>query len=153
MRRKEQEIKDKSIINEILNKAQICRIALCTNSSPYVIPINFIFKDDAIYFHSANEGKKIDIIKNNNNVCFQVETDVELIKSDKPCKCGMKYLCVIGFGKAFFVEKNEEKKKVLDAIMGKNTHKTDFEYPDEMIKKVAIIKIRIDEITAKQSEI
>lgn len=63
MRRSDKEIKDKSTIESILNEAQVCRIALCNDNKPYIVPMNFGFKDNYIYIHSACEGHKIDIIK------------------------------------------------------------------------------------------
>jgi len=80
-----------------LNKAKICRLALSDNNKPYVIPMNFGFREDYLYLHSAHEGKKkIDILRKNNNVCFEVDMETELMTLEKACGCGMKYLSVIG---------------------------------------------------------
>ena len=68
MRRKDRQITDKDIINEILLKSDIARIALFDNEYPYIIPMNYGYKDNALYFHCAPEGKKLDLIKRNNNV-------------------------------------------------------------------------------------
>ena len=75
MRRKEKEIKDRKEIISILQKAKICRIGLSENNKPYIVPMNFGYKEGCLYFHCANEGRKIGIIKKNNNVCFEIDTD------------------------------------------------------------------------------
>ncbi|MBI5679715.1 MAG: pyridoxamine 5'-phosphate oxidase family protein [Methanobacterium sp.] len=153
MRRNDKEIKDKSTIERILNDAQVCRIALCNDNKPYIVPMNFGFKDNYIYIHSACEGRKIDIIKENNNVCFEVDIKHELVKSDKTCNWGMKYYSVIGFGKARFINDNNKKKEILNIIMQKyseNTQKT-FEYSDSTLNKTALIQIKIEHITGKKS--
>lgn len=69
MRRSDKEIKDKQITEWILKEATICRIALCNYDKPYIVPMNFGFKDNYLYIHSAREGQKIDMIMKNNNVC------------------------------------------------------------------------------------
>ncbi|MBW2062902.1 MAG: pyridoxamine 5'-phosphate oxidase family protein [Deltaproteobacteria bacterium] len=150
MRKKDQEITDKELIEAIIDKATVCRIAFSEKNIPYIIPVNFGHKDGCLYIHSAPEGKKIDMIKNNNNVCFEVDIDHELIKSDSPCHFSMKYQSVIGFGKAFFIEGLEEKKMALDLIVG---HYSDGsrEYPEKIVRHVTIIKVEIDHMTGKQS--
>jgi uncharacterized protein len=72
-----------------------------------------------LYFHSAKEGKKIDIIRKNNQVCFEMDVEGEIVKGQKACFWGMKYVSVIGFGQAFFIEDNIGKRKALDILMKK----------------------------------
>ena len=151
MRRKDKEITDKKEISKILSKAKICRIGLSNRDMPYVIALNFVYEENAIYIHSAKEGKKIDYISQNNNVCFEIATDIELIKSDQACKNSMKYKSIIGFGKAFIIEPIAEKKKALDLLMDKYIKKGPHEYPESLINSVCIIKIAIDSLTGKLS--
>ncbi len=150
MGRKDKEIKDKEVIESIIKRATVCRIGLCENNVPYIVPLVFGYKDNCLYFHSAPEGRKIDTIKRNNNVCFELDVDCELVKSETACSWDMKYYSVIGFGKAFFVDDPEEKRKALNIIMehySGNPH----EYPTNEINKVAIIKVKIDSMTGKKS--
>ena len=151
MRRKDKEIKDKKVIESIIKRATVCRIALSENNVPYIVPLSFGYKDNCLYFHSAPQGRKIDIIKQNNNVCFELDIDCELVKKpEDPCSWNMKYYSVIGFGKAFFVDSPEEKRRALNIIVehySSNSH----EYSANKINKVAIIKIEIDSMTGKKS--
>ena len=149
MRRKESEIKDIASIEEIIRKAQVCRLALSENDRPYIIPLCFGYKDKTLYFHSAREGKKLRILKKNNNVCFEIDTDRELIKGKKACSCSMKYRSVIGFGKAELIEETELKRRALNIIM-QNYFEGFFKYPDEAVNNTVIIKVEIESMTGKQ---
>ncbi|WXG42030.1 MAG: pyridoxamine 5'-phosphate oxidase family protein [Candidatus Freyarchaeum deiterrae] len=150
MRRKNQEITDKKVIESVIKKAEICRIAFSENDTPYIVPVVFGYKENCLYVHSAREGKKIDIIRKNNKVCFEFEVDVELVKSENVCKWGVKYYSVIGFGKASLVDGVKEKKRALDIIM---EHYSDdsYEYSEEFVNKLIIIKILIESLTGKKS--
>ena len=150
MRREDKEIKDKNIIESIIKRAIVCRIALSENNIPYIVPVIFGYKDNCLYFHSATEGRKIDIIKQNNNVCFEFDIDQELVKSKNSCSCSMKYYSVIGFGKAFFIDDIEEKRMALNIIMKHYSINT-FEYSKNVIDNTAIIKVEIDSMTGKIS--
>lgn len=153
MRRSDKEIKDKDTIQWILKEAQVCRIALCDDNKPYIVPMNFGFKDNYLYLHSASEGKKIDILNKNNNICFEVDIGTELVRSETACNWGMKYYSVIGSGKSYFVEDNEEKKEILDIIMQKYCENgaQSFEYSETTLNKTTVIKVEIAEITGKKS--
>ena len=117
MRRNEREIKDIVLIEEIIRKSQVCRLALSEDDRPYIVPLCFGYKDNTLYFHTAREGKKLNMLKENNNVCFEIDTDHELIKGKKACSCSMKYRSVIGFGKAKLIEEIELKRRALNIIM------------------------------------
>jgi len=152
MRRKDKEIKDKNVIESIIKRATVCRIALSESNVPYIVPLSFGYKDNCLYFHSAPQGRKIDIIKQNNNVSFELDIDCELVKKQEdPCSWSMKYSSVIGFGKAFFIEDSAEKRKALNIIVGHYSDNS-YEYPVNEINKVAIIKLEIDSMTGKRSE-
>ena len=136
-----------------MQKANVCRIALVDSDSPYIIPVNFVIHDNHLYFHSAREGKKIDILRKNNKVCFEMDVNTEIIKGNRPCCWGMKYLSVIGFGQAFFLEKSDEKKKALDLLMEKYAGGGVFSYHEEALRKIFVIDIRIEKISGKKSNI
>ncbi len=150
MRRKDKEIIDIAAIEAVLNKAAVCRLGLCEANQPYVVPLCFGYKDNALYFHCAGQGKKLDILRKNNNVCFEVDINHELVKADQACDWSMKYKSVIGFGKAVFIEDVGSKRKALDIIMQQYSEKS-FGYPAEAIKNTVVIKVEIESMTGKQS--
>jgi len=152
LRRENKEIKDKNEIETILKRSTVCRIAFSENNMPYIAPLNFGYKDDCLYFHSASEGKKIDILRKNNNVCFEIDIDFDIIKSATLCNWSAKYRSVIGFGKAFFVEDFEEKRRALNLIVQKysdTSHR--YEFSEGVLDTVTLIRINIESITGKKS--
>ncbi len=152
MRRQSQEITDKNTLQEILNKEHVCRLGLCSNNTPYIVPVNFAVKENILYFHSAQAGMKIDMIKQNNNICFEVDTNVEFVQAEQACQNSMKYQSIIAFGKAQIIEDVEEKKKAFDLLLKKYTSKGLSEYPQINVEHVSIIKIHITSMTGKHSK-
>lgn len=150
MNRKDREINNLNMIEEILNKSKVLRLALCDDNHPYVVPLTFGYNNNHIYIHSSKKGMKIDLLKKNNNVAFEVDINTELVISDKACGFSMKYESVVGFGKAFFIENYEEKKEALNIIMS-HYKKGNFDYSLNEIKGVSIIRIDIDSMSGKKS--
>ena len=151
MRRKELQIEDKDTLEAILNRAQVCRIGLCYDNIPYIVPVCFGYRDNCLYIHSSRAGKKIEIIRKNNSVCFEVEVDVELLPNRLACDFAMRYQTVIGFGTAHIVEDEEQKVHALNILMDHYSEDRSHEYREKVLPKVAIIKIEIDSMTGKRS--
>ena len=152
MRRAEKEIIDNKILNDIIGTAKVCRLGLSDENTPYIIPLCFGYKNNTLYFHSAAEGKKIEIIKNNPTVCFEFDRNIEVLQAEKPCKWGMKYQSVIGYGKVIFVETLEEKREALQIIMGQYAE-GNFSLQDSAISSTTVFKVNIEKMTGKQSAI
>ncbi|HMK53944.1 MAG TPA: pyridoxamine 5'-phosphate oxidase family protein [Methanobacteriaceae archaeon] len=151
MRRSDKEIKDKKTIKGVLHEASICRIALSDDNNPYLVSMNFGYDENCLYLHSAHEGRKIDILRKNNQVCFAVDIETEILKNSKPCNWGMRYLSVVGFGKAYFINNKNDKKQAFDVIMKKYSSETSFDYSDADLDRVTLIKIKIEKLTGKKS--
>lgn len=150
MRRSEKEITDELAVEAIIHASLVCRLALSDGNQPYIVPLCFGYQDRTLYFHSALEGKKIDLLQKNNRTCFEFDINSEIIKADKACKWGMKYQSVIGFGRAVLVENIEEKQKGLNIIMNHYSDRN-WQFPDKAIEKIAVIKIEIEKMTGKHS--
>ena len=151
MRRKEKEIDDQSIIDKILSTSDICRIAVMDGNRPYIVPLNYGNKGRTLYFHSSKFGKKIDLLKQNNQVCFEIESPSELIKNENACDWGTKYRSIIGYGAIDFITDPEEKKFDLDAIMSHYGNTGEKVYNERLIELIVILKLNIREISGKQS--
>jgi uncharacterized protein len=157
MRRSDKEIKDSQTIQKVLEEAEICRIALVDGNEPYLVPMNFGYKNNTLYFHSATAGRKIDILKENNSICFQMDIKAQLVRSENPCNWGMKYLSIIGSGKAHLIDDISGKKEALDIIMAKYSPKSLesdenlFEYSEQSLNNVLVIRVEVEEITGKKS--
>jgi len=150
MRRKDKAIVELAEIEEIVRRSLVCRLGLTEENRPYIVPLSFGFKDSTLYFHSAPEGKKIEILRKNSSVCFEFDLDHEVLVDEKACKWGMKYRSVIGFGKASFVEDLEDKRKGLDVIMEHYSGRS-FQYPEPAVENTVVIKVEIESMTGKES--
>ncbi|MBN1895142.1 pyridoxamine 5'-phosphate oxidase family protein [bacterium] len=151
MRKKEKEITDIARIEAILQKADVCRLAFSDDNRPYLVPMCFGYENRTLYFHSATEGRKLDIIRKNPVVCFEVESGNEMMRSDEACSWSLKYSSVIGTGKADILDDPEDKRKALDVIMAHYSEKS-FGYSDQALSRMVIIRVRIDSMTGKASE-
>jgi nitroimidazol reductase NimA-like FMN-containing flavoprotein (pyridoxamine 5'-phosphate oxidase superfamily) len=150
MRRKEKEITEASAIEAIITKSLVCRLALSDDNSPYIVPLCFGYEDKVLYFHGSLKGKKIDIIRKNQKVCFEFDINTEIVKAEDACHWSMKYQSVIGFGKAVFLEDKEEKRKAFNIIMSQYSDRT-FQFNDDTLKGMVVIKVEIESMTGKQS--
>ena len=150
MRRKEKEITYPPHIEDIIKRSFVCRLAMSDGGQPYVVPLCYGYKDNTFYLHSAREGRKLNILSGNDRVCIELDNDCEIIKGDDACDWSMKYRCVIGFGRASFIEDDDAKRKALDIIMdhySEGSHK----YTEKKLKDTVIIKVDIERMTGKQS--
>ena len=145
-----EKITDIAEIERIIKKATHCRIGLVDNDEPYIIPVSFGYERNALYFHGALQGRKVELIKKNNKICFEIDTDVEVVKAEEACSWTMKYRSVIGVGKACILEKDEEKSHGLRVIMRRYAE-GDFGIPEEKLDSVLVVRIDIESITGRQS--
>lgn len=150
MRRSDKEIRDIHAVEAVIKQATICHVGVSDNGQPYVVPVCFGYRDRVLYIHSAPEGRKIDILQNNNRVCVQFEADCETVEAPDACRWSMKYRSVIAFGKASFVHDNHEKRQALDLIMAHYSPRA-FQYRDGDFEKIVIIRIDIEHMTGKES--
>jgi nitroimidazol reductase NimA-like FMN-containing flavoprotein (pyridoxamine 5'-phosphate oxidase superfamily) len=104
-----------------------------------------------LYFHGAHEGMKIDILKKNDRVCFEIDCNHALIEADEPSKYSFAFESIIGFGKIIFLETDEEKSYGLDQIMKHQTEKDiKYQYPVDQLKSVNIYKMEVETFTGKR---
>lgn len=149
MRRKDREITDRIEMEAIIKATNLLHMALVDGDLPFLVPVFYAFDGTALYFHSAQSGSKIEILKRNNNVCFEISIDNGFIESDEPCDFEAKHRTVIGTGKAFFVDDEADKIKALDLIVAHFTDKK-FEYPKTNLDRTAVIRIEITSLKGKK---
>lgn len=154
MRRSEREVTDNEKINEIIKKCKICRIGFNDNGKVYIVPMNFGFEEKQgkklFYFHSAKEGRKIDLIKASPYVGFEADTGYELIEGDTACSYSAAYQSVIGNGKITFMDSREDKARALNLIMESATGKNNWDFPPMALDKVCIFCLEIENISCKE---
>ncbi len=146
-------IKNPEKIREIINKCDTCYVGMVDpDGKPYVLPFNFGYEEGKIYLHMAPEGKKIDVLQQNPDVCVAFSTDHELFHRHEKVACsyGMKYRSVLAYGRAAPVEDYDEKVRIMNVTMQKYTGK-DFSYNAPAINNVTIYTIEVSKIEGKLS--
>ena len=151
--KREREVTDINEIKEILDKSMIVHVGMIDGDEPYVVPMNYGYTLEdgelCIYLHGATVGRKIDIIKANPKVFFEMECDVTPFEGKVACQYGTTYASVMGLGKAEVLETPEEKIDGLVKFMKTQTGK-DFAFDEKMVSIVSVIKITAKDFTAKQ---
>ena len=152
MTKREFRITDENQIRHILDTAKVLHLGLAVNNEPYVVPMNYGYAMEegklVLYLHSAVQGKKLDMMRENPRVFFELDCDLAPFEGEKPCQYGLVYSSVMGRGTASIVEDTAEKIKAMALLMKTQTQK-DFEFNDRLVSIVAVIRIDVEEYTAK----
>ncbi|MDR2903758.1 MAG: pyridoxamine 5'-phosphate oxidase family protein [Clostridiales bacterium] len=154
MRRKDREVTDFNEIIEIIKKCDVCRLALHDGDYPYIVPLNFglSVKDSAItlYFHGAAEGKKLDLIRRDARVGFEMDCGHELITNKAIGMVTMTYESVIGHGMIHLLEEQEQP-EALKILMAHYPVDADFEVNTAVLPRMTLYKLTVLGCTAKRN--
>ena len=152
MTKRERQVTDEKQIRHILDTAKVLHLGLAVDNEPYVVPMNYGYTMEegklVLYMHSALLGKKLDMMRANPRVFFEMDCDLAPFEGDKPCQYGLVYSSVMGRGTASIVEDVQEKIKAMAILMKTQTDK-DFEFNERLVSIVAVIRIDVAEYTAK----
>jgi len=144
------EIKSKEKIIEFLSSQQTGRISsIDENGYPQIIPMNFVFISDVIYMHSHVRGEKLDNIRRNQKVGFEVDKNLEFLPSyfSDPTDASLAdtlYISVVIKGNASIISDKEEKTTALNGLMKKYQPEGGYEpiKPEmDVLDEVVVIKI------------
>lgn len=150
MRRSDKQIVDRVEIERILRSASLCHLAMVDNGQPYVVPMNFGYTNGVLYFHSAPEGRKIDVIRRNPEVSFNVIGSYDLVAGENACAYSARYTSVTGTGKAAILRDIEGKKKGLAVLMTQYSDEN-YDFPGINLEGIVIIRVEIQEMEGKSS--
>jgi nitroimidazol reductase NimA-like FMN-containing flavoprotein (pyridoxamine 5'-phosphate oxidase superfamily) len=155
MRRKDRELTDLADFLSVLEKADVCHLAMSDHDVPYLVTMNFGLKHDknlVLYFHCAHEGKKIDFLKKNNRVCFGADIEHEFFMAEKgtSCGCSMRFRSVVGMGRISFITERTEKYEALKAIMRHYTEATAPVFDEKMVDRTTILRLDVEQIAGKR---
>ncbi|MDU1889061.1 MAG: pyridoxamine 5'-phosphate oxidase family protein [Dysgonomonas sp.] len=144
-------IEERTLIDSIITKNKVCYVAMIDkNGMPYAIPMNFGYKDDIIYLHSAQEGSSIDSLKINPDVCITFCTEPILTSQNEDVACSyrMKGASAICRGRVVFEDNFDKKVEALHIIMKQYTDRT-FSYSNPAVNNVLIWKVEIESVSTK----
>lgn len=151
MRKAEREIKDQGELEDVFRRAEVCRLAMVDDGEPYIVPLNFGYRDGRLYFHCAREGRKLDILSKNPKVCFELEADVRLVKGERACQWSTSYESIIGWGTATIVLDEKEVREGLEVLMS-HYIEGPYDFDPRSLSLTALIKVNVEKMTGKRSK-
>lgn len=149
MRRRERQL-DQVHALALLEKGDVCHLAMVDRGEPYLVTLNYGYRDSIMYFHCAMEGRKKDLLERGSRVCFTVVPRHELLPAEKGCDFSMKYESVVGYGAVRLLEEPEEKRLGLSIIMAQYAP-GDFLFPDASLARTLVFAVDIEALSGKSS--
>ena len=153
MRRKDREVTDFDTIVSIIDECQIIRLGLADGDFPYIVPVNFAYTVDGdeinFYIHGAMAGKKYEMLTQNPYCSFEMDIPLEMDCIVEKKDVTMRYKSVMGKCKVEFLEDDEKQSAIDNVIMARYEETKSFDYNRETVKRTAVAKLTVIEITAK----
>ena len=154
MRRSEREMKDQESIKAILDQSQVGRLATVNRKGyPVIKPVNYLYRDGKIYFHSSRKGEKMSDIRRESPVCFEVDQPIAYVSTQGPaCKASYYYRSVLIKGHGAVIRSEKKKEEVLEKLMEKYQPEGGYAgISEDILRKTAVIEISIEEMTGKEN--
>lgn len=154
MRRKDREVTDRGEIIAIMKACDVVRLGLVDEDGyAYIVPLNFGLEANdervTLYFHSAKEGHKLDILRKNPQVSFEMDCGHELVFNDAIGNCTMNFQSVMGRGRISFIDDPEEKFRAL-TLLTDDYHESHFEFNPKSMPVTTVYKLEVESMTAKR---
>lgn len=156
MTKREFKITDEAQVRRILDGAKVLRLGLSVDNTPYIIPLNYGYTMEegklTFLLHSAAQGNKLELLRRNPQVCFELDCDHVPFEGEIACQCGLSYSAVSGRARAVVIEDPAEKMEAMSILM---KHQTGREFPfnERLVSIVAVIRLEVTEYTAKHRPI
>lgn len=154
MRKIKKRITDMTVMTSLLNTSPVGRLGTVSRDGwPNIKPLNFAYNDWRIYFHCALEGEKMEEIRRDPRVCFEIDLPIGFVKGNQenPCRASYLYRSIIIRGRAAIVEDPAEKQRGLDLLMAKYQPGGGYgAYPEDKLGITAVVRIEIDDISGKE---
>ena len=140
---------------DVLDHTDVICLAMNNGDYPYIIPVNFGYELTSnnqliFYIHGAKVGTKVELIRQNPLVSFELDTKHQLITAEKACKYSFNYASVIGNGYATFIEEPSAKIEALQIMMNKFALNKNFSFTESDVRPIIVIKIEVQAYTAKK---
>ena len=156
MTKREYQITDEQELRRILDTAKVLRLGLSVDGEPYIYPMNYGYTLEngelKLYLHSAVNSHKLELLRKNPEVCFELDCGYQPFEGVLPCQYGLGYSAVSGRGRAVIVEELQEKLDGMSRLMKTQTGK-DFEFNERLVSIVSVIRLDVSEYTAKHRPI
>ena len=154
MRRKDREITNPDLIRRYIHQCEICRIGFSDGGEVYIVPLNFGVEENGgvytFYFHGAREGRKIDLIRKNPSVGFEMDCHFKLVTGEAGHDCTARFRSIIGAGRMEIVGDEGERIRGLSAIMAHHTGRTDWTFDEKILAQTCIFKLKVEKLSCKE---
>lgn len=151
MRKAQREIRDPAAVAALLSRGKVINLALNQDGAPYVVPMNYGFKDGVIYLHCAREGTKLDLLRADPRVGFSVVVGYALRGNADGCESTAHYSSVCGTGAARILETAEEKRRGLEIIAAQVAPQADRGFPEKVVDITCVVAVTPDRLSGKQN--
>lgn len=151
MRKADRQITDPAQLEDILRRGRVLRLAMCQGGQPYLLPLNYGYVQGRVYLHTGRQGLKLDYLRANPRVCFEVSVDVELVPAEAACAWNCHYQCVLGFGRAVEVTDEEERRLGLEAVTSQYAGPGPHALKEESLARACVLRIDIEELSGKRN--
>lgn len=154
MRRKDRLITDGEALKSMIERADACRLAFAVGGEPYMVTLNYGYEWDGelprLFFHCAREGRKLEMMRANPRVCFELDLEHELSKGDSPCDWGMGYSSIVGYGTLSELKDDVERRAALDKVMRHYGWEGEGEYGDGPLRATTVLRLDVVELSGKR---
>lgn len=145
-------IYDIETIESVIKACKVCYVGMAdADGTPYVLPMNFGYKDGILYLHSGQEGRSISIMDINPKLCITFSTEMKLIHQhpDVACSYRLQSCSVVCEGEVEFEEDFDKKIEALNIIMAQYVNR-EFTYSTPAINNVKVWKMKVDKFSGKE---
>ena len=156
MRRHDREITDPEKMLAIVKACDCCRLGFVEDAGAYIVPMNFGYEVQngtlLLYFHSAREGKKQELIRTQRVVSFEMDTGHGLIEGNTACAYSFLYKSVMGHGVLKALDPVEEKRRALGMILAHYAPGHEHMFPDDALRNVSVFRLEVTDWSCKAHE-
>jgi uncharacterized protein len=154
MRRADRLVEDRERLRAMLEKADACRLGFAQGDMPYIVTLNFGFEWEGelpvLFFHCAREGRKLEMMRRNPRVCFELDLEHELIVAPTACGWGMKFASIVGYGSLSEVSDEEGRREGLGLIMRRYGWKDDSGFEPGPMRAAMVLRLEASELCGKR---
>ena len=154
MRRKDLAVTEPERIDAIINRCDCVRLAFADGTHPYIIPLSFGFVHAGgvrkLYFHSASQGRKVDLCRKLGYAGFEFDTDARINPNEKACDFSVRYQSVVGEGTVTELTGIPEKTAALQTLMAHYSGRSDWAMPEEVVRRTCVFCLTVTEISGRE---
>ena len=133
-------------IDRFIMESDVVRLGMISDGEPYVVPLNFVYMDNTVYFHCSSRGRKHEVLANRCRVCLEFD----LMHGISSEKADTFYTSVIAWGNAEIIRDLDLGRKVLEMLVDKYLE-TGRKITDTMVDRTCIAAVRIEDVTGKEN--